>query len=197
MKKTSVFFKVSTITVLAVTMVLINSCGGPKKATKSGVGTMIEDLPCQKDGRSDKNYFRAYASAKSMNLNAAREKALTTARGRLAAQINTTVKQVTDLYMNERTFGEASEFEEKFEGLTRTVVNQEISNVQVTCEKQSITDDNKYNKFIAIQVAKDEILNSIESQLSNDQKLQVDYDKMKFQEIMNQEMEKLAAEQGN
>jgi hypothetical protein len=39
-------------------------------------------------------------------------------------------------------------------------------------------------------------LNGIQNKLSRDQKLQVDYDKKKFEEIFNQEMEKLADERG-
>ncbi|NJM15917.1 MAG: hypothetical protein HC896_11620 [Bacteroidales bacterium] len=161
------------------------------------IGKMIEELPCQKEGMSTKGYFRAYATAKSMDLNAAREKALVTAKGRLAGQIETTIKQVTDNYMNERTFNDAMEFEEKFENLTRAVVNQKLTNIEVICEKQSITNDNKYNKFIAIQIEKETFLKDIDEGLSKQQKLQVDYDKKKFEELLDAEMDKLAKEQGN
>jgi len=181
--------------IVGVLAIGLASCSGSRKATKQTVGTIIKDLPCQKDGRSDKKYFRAYADAKSQNLNMARTKALTQAKANLASVINTTIKTVNDNYMNERQFDNKLEFEAKFESLTREVVKQELSNIEVICEQQSVTKDGLYNKFIAIQIDKSSLVEAVESKLSKDQKLQVDYDKMKYQEVLDKEMEKLEAEQ--
>lgn len=194
MKTTSLFtVKALVIALLAVGLV---ACSGSRKATKNTVGTMLKDLPCQKEGRSDKKFFRGYADAKSSNLNMARTKAMTQAKANLAGVINTTIKTVNDNYMNERQFGDKLEFESKFESLTREVVNQELNNIAVVCEEQSVTKDGLYNKFIAIEINKEELFNGIDSQISKNQKLQIDYDKMKYQEIFDKEMEKMEAEQG-
>lgn len=53
----------------------------------------------------------------------------------MAANINATVKRVTDQYTNQRTVGNAQEFENKFEELSREVVNLEMSNVQELGQK--------------------------------------------------------------
>lgn len=161
------------------------------------VGKILEDVPCEDAGRSDKKFFRASSMATSSDLQLAKEKALLLAKQRLVTLINSNTKSVTDRYVNEREFGEASEFEQKFENLTREVADETLTNIVVTCEKASVLEDKKYRAFIAIEVDKDDVYNGIDKKISNNQKLQVDYDKMKFQEIFNQEMEKLAKEQGN
>jgi hypothetical protein len=185
--------KIAAACMLAIGMA---ACSGSKKATKKTVGTMLKDLPCQKEGRSDKKNFRAYADAKSQNMNMARQKAMTQAKANLAGIISTTIKTVNDSYMNERQFGDKMEFEAKFESLTREIVNQQLNNIEVVCEEQSVTKDGMYNKFIAIQISMKSIAEEVEKQITRDQKLQIDYDKMKFEEIFNREMDKLEAESG-
>jgi IS4 transposase len=103
---------------------------------------------------------------------------------------------VTDRYVNEREFGDNSEFEQKFENLTREVADENLNNIVVICDKASVLDDKKYRAFVAIEVTKEDIMNGIDRKLTNNQKLQVDYDKKKFEEIFNQEMDKMAEERG-
>jgi len=170
--------------------VAVSSCG--KKSTKSNLGEELE-IPC--DGfQTDKVAFRATGSGISQDLRTAEDKALVTARQRLASGITTTLKSVTDRYTNERTFNDAAEFEEKFENLTREVTNQELNNVATICNKK-FQKEGKFNVYVAIEVKKDELLQKIEKQITKDQKLQVDYDKMKFEQIFNEEMGKMEGEQ--
>ncbi|PZX20784.1 hypothetical protein LX69_00209 [Breznakibacter xylanolyticus] len=165
-------------------------------SAKSEIGKVLDDVPCESAGRSDKKFFRASSLATSSDLQLAKEKALLLAKQRLVTLINSNTKSVTDRYVNEREFGEASEFEQKFENLTREVADETLSNIVVTCEKASVLDDKKYRAFVAIEVSREDVLNGIERRVTRDQKLQVDYDKKKFEEIFDQEMEKMAKERG-
>ncbi len=175
----------------------LNSCKSKSKVTSKGeVGKILEDLPCEDAGKSDKKYFRASAMSTSSDLSLAKEKALLLAKQRLVTLINSNTKSVTDRYVNEREFGDAAEFEQKFENLTREVADETISNVVVTCEKASVLDNGKYRGFIAIEVHRDDVVNKIANRVSNDKKLQIDYDKKKFEEIFDQEMERMAEERG-
>ncbi len=192
---TKKFLGVALLTFVAV--VGFNSCKSKEKvSTNSEVGTVLEDMPCEDQGRSDKKFFRASAMATSSDLSLAKEKALLNAKQRLVTLINSNTKSVTDRYVNEREFGDASEFEQKFENLTREVADETISNIVVSCEKASVLANGKYRGFVAIEVSKEDILNGINNKLSGNQKLQVDYDKAKFEEIFNQEMQKMAEERG-
>ncbi|MGQ1786413.1 hypothetical protein [Saccharicrinis sp. GN24d3] len=173
------------------------SCKSKEKiATNSEVGEILEDMPCEKNGKSDKNYFRAFSMATSSDLSLSKEKALLLAKQRLVTLIQSNTKSVTDRYVNEREVGSAAEFEQKFENLTREVADETISNIVVACEKSSVLPDKKYRSFVAIEVEKEELLNSMNNRISKDAKLQVDYDKKKYEEIFNQEMEKMAEERG-
>ena len=170
----------------------MSSCKSKEKATKktskSEVGKILDALPCEEEGRSNKKFFRATGMATSSDLALAKEKALLNAKQRIVTLINSNTKTVTDRYVNEREFGEASEFEAKFENLTREVADETITNLVVTCEKASVLDNGKYRGFVAIEVDKEDVLNGINTKLSNQAKLQVDYDKMKFEQIFNDEM---------
>ena len=173
------------------------SCKSKEKvATNSEVGEILEDMPCEKNGRSDKNYFRAFSMATSSDLSLSKEKALLLAKQRLVTLIQSNTKSVTDRYVNEREVGSASEFEQKFENLTREVADQTISNIVVACEKSSVLQNKKYRSFVSIEVEKEELLNAMNNRISKNAKLQVDYDKKKYEEIFNQEMEKMAEERG-
>lgn len=184
--------------VMLIILVGLDSCKSKQKtvSNKNEVGKIIEELPCENAGRSDKKHFRASGMGESSDLSLAKEKALIDAKRKLVTLINSTTKTVTDRYVNEREFGDASEFESKFENLTREVADETINNLVITCEKASVLDNGKYRGFTAIEVSKEDINNGFDSKLSNNAKLQVDYDKQKFEEIFNEEMEKMAAERG-
>ena len=188
--------KLFVIALLAVGMGgAFTGCKSKKAvSTNSEVGTILENLPCEDAGKSDKTFYRASAMATSSDLSLAKEKALLLAKQRLVTLINSNTKSVTDRYVNEREMGEASEFEQKFENLTREVADETLQNIVVACEKASVLDSKKYRAFIAIEVNKKELLEGINNKLTNNAKLQVDYDKKKFEEIFNQEMEKMAEE---
>ncbi len=192
--------KLNYLLIAAISVVMIagiSSCKSKQKVSaKSEIGDIIEELPCESKGRSDKNFFRASAMSTSADLSLSKEKALLLAKQRLVTLINSNTKSVTDRYVNEREFGDASEFEQKFENMTREVADETISNIVVACEKASVMDNGKYHGFIAIEVHRDDVLNGIDRRISNDEKLQVDYDKQKFQEIFEEEMEQLSNERG-
>jgi hypothetical protein len=167
-----------------------------------GIANPIKDakeinIPCKNEGRSDKNYFRADNSATSQDMSLSREKALTAAKQKIAGLINTKIKSVTDRYVNETEVGTNSDFEQKFENLTREVVNQTLVDIAIVCEKNFQEATGKYTTYVAIEVSKETMLNGINNKLSKDDKLRVDYDKMKFEQIFNEEMGKLEEESGN
>jgi len=178
---------------LALSAALV-SCGGSKPSAKDdGLGKEMT-VPCSdNEFHADAKFFRGTGIGISQDLATAKSKASLDANSNLAASINRTIKTVTDRYTNERQIGENSEFEQKFEMLTRDVVKQELNNVSTVCNK-TFQKEGKYNIYMAVEVAKDELLNNIKDKISKDQKLQLDYDKMKFENIFNEEMDKLANE---
>ncbi len=185
MKKFSVFFFV------AIAAVAFSSCGGTKDVAKTTGGFNEITIPCADKGQSDKEFFRASSVGKSRDMATSREKALLMTKQRLASLVSSTLKSVTERYVNEMEVADASEFEQTFENMTRDVVNQQLSDIAITCEKTGVKDDGSYETYMAVEVSKDAIYNGVDNGLSQDKKLQVMYDRQKFKEKFDEEMSKL------
>ncbi|MEQ8323366.1 MAG: hypothetical protein RIC15_03965 [Vicingaceae bacterium] len=187
--------KLISSALILTAIVALPACKGKEEVSKKEGGFKEIDIPCSGPKfTSDKNFFRADNSAKSNDMSLSREKALTLTKQRLASLIETQVKSVTDRYVNEREFGEGSEFEGKFENMTREVVNLKLNDIKIICEKTGSLGNGQYQTFVAVEIDKESLLNGLNAGISKDQKLQVDYDKMKYEQIFNEEMEKLANE---
>ncbi len=188
--------KLLTIPALALSLLAV-SCKSKKPVSVAKQEGLIEiSTPFDsKEYRSDEENFRSKQSGKSPDLATAKKIAYQNARAEMAANINATVKRVTDQYTNQRTVGNAQEFENKFEELSREVVNLEMSNVKELGQKTfQDPSDKAYIVWIALESNKKSVLEKIDSKISNDSKLKLDYDKQKFQQIFDAEMKKLAEE---
>ncbi len=193
MKKTNVK-KIMFFTALMAGVFVFVNCGSKKEvASGNALGTELI-LPCSdEEFSSDMTYFRGTGMAEGTNLASTRRRANLDANAALAASVNRTIKSVTDRYSQDITVGDVNEYSERFEDLTRSVVNQSLNNVATVCSK-TFERDGRYSVYVAVEVAKDELMNNISSRISRDERLRLDYDKMKFENIFNEEMEKLSNE---
>lgn len=171
------------------------ACRSKKELAKETGATKVTVPLSGKEYSSNDDYFRATASGKSPDLEAARKIGLTNAKSRLASLIQSTVKKVTDNYTNQRSIGDRQEYTNKFEEMTREVVNQKLFDVKIIGEEIYKEANNSFTYWVAIEASKESILNGINSSISKNEKLKLDYDKMKFEQIFNEEMGKLANEQ--
>ncbi len=178
--------------VLLIAFSMMN-CSGSKNTTvrEQEPGTQVIIIPLSgNEYKSDKEYFRATASGKSPDIELAQKIAMANVESKIAGQIKKKVGDVVQNYVNQRSTENAIEFEKKFEGLTTTTVNQQLVDISVKGEKLLKT-GNIYEYWVGIEISKQAVLNGLVSNISNDKKLQIDYDKMKFEEVYNKEMEKL------
>lgn len=179
----------------AIAVLTLAGCKSKKTPIQKETGAVEISVPfSSKEFRSDEDNFRAKQVGKSPDLATAKKIAFQNAKSEMAANINSTIKRVTDQYTNQRTVGNTQEFENKFEELAREVVNLEISNVREIGEKIFKETDGSFSYWIAIEAAKKTIFEKLDSKISNDAKLKLDYDKQKFQSIFDAEMKKLADE---
>lgn len=179
----------------AIAALVITGCKSKKTPVQKETGAVEITVPfSEKQYRTDNESFRAKQMGKSPDLATAKKIAFQNARAEMAANINATVKRVTDQYTNQRTVGNAQEFENKFEELAREVVNLEMSNVKEIGEKIFKEQDGSYSYWIAIEAGKKDVFDKLDSKISSDAKLKLDYDKQKFQQIFDAEMKKLADE---
>jgi hypothetical protein len=178
------------IAIAIVTGSILTGCKS-KEVTSVKDEVVVEVFCSGPEYRSDKSTFRANATGESTDMEIARKKASSNTKAALAAQIETTIKGVTDNYVNSREFNNVEEVEERFEALNREVVNQQLNNVKTICEKITKTKQGTYKCYMAIEMGVDALEEALNNKLSKDQRLKVDYDYEKYKETFNKEMEKL------
>jgi len=190
--KTKIYKPLGLLLVGAVVMSgAFTSCKSSKEVSNVKNETVIEVYCSGPEYRSDKNNFRANSIGESSDQVVARKKAMSNVKADLAGLIQTVIKGTTDNYTNSREFNNVEEVEERFETLTREVINQQLNNVKVICEKQTITNQGRYKTYIAIEMGVDALEEALKNKLSKDQRLKVDYDYEKYKDTFDKEMEKL------
>ncbi len=144
----------------------------------------------EKEFMSTKTYFRASAVGESQDQMVSKKKAMSNVKGELAGLIQTTMKGVTDNYVKSSEANNVEGLEERFEGNTREVINQQLANVRVICEKQTRTAEGNYKTYVCIEITADDIVKGVANKLSADKELKIDYDYEKFKKTFEEEMKK-------
>jgi hypothetical protein len=185
------FLKSMFLFALAAIVMLpaLQSCKSSKKVAAPAGETALTMYCSGPEYFSDSEYFRANNSAESANQSMAKRKAMSNARLDLAQQIETQVKAVIDNYFSSYTSNENIEDKERYEGLSREVVNQKLNGIRTICEQFTQTASGNYKCYVAIELAGEEILNGMKNRISEDDKLRIDFQYEKFKEEFNKEME--------
>jgi hypothetical protein len=186
--------KLITWLALVIFTLFLFACKAKKSIEKSTGAVEITVPFTDKEYQSDKDFFRAKMSGKSPDIAAARKIAIENSRATLAADIQTVVKVVSDQYTKQVTVSDNQDFENKFEEMIRTVVNESISFTKIIGEKLYQEKDGKYTCWVVIEMPKEQIINSAFDKISKDDKMKVDFDKYKYQQIFDKEMEKFEKE---
>ena len=172
------------------------SCKSKKEVVieqKKPQGEVLVSNYCagEKEFMSTKELFRASAVGESMDQMVSKKKAMSNVKAILAGLIQTTMKGVTDNYVKSSEANNVEGVEERFEGNTREVINQQLSGVRVICEKQTKTADGNYKTYVCVEITAADILNGVNNKLSADKELKIDYDYEKFKKTFDDEMKKM------
>lgn len=195
MKPRLLTFRFSLLLVALLATAFMIGCKSSKKTAKAPKGEEKVTLYCSgKEYFSDDKFFRANDVGESTNQSMAKRKALSNARLQLAASIETTVKAVIDNYFNSYTSGKTIEDRERYEGLSREVINQRLAGVRTICEEFTRTPDGNYKCYVAIELSGEDLANSIAKRISEDEKLRIDFQYENFKKTFEQEMEKFKKE---
>ena len=175
---------------------LLCACGAPKKAIQKAQEDVEVIIPCSgAEYMSSAEFFRANAMGLSNSLEIANQKAMTAARAKLAAAIQTTVKSVTDNYASSYESNRQEEARGRFQSLIREVVEQKLSGVRVICQKTMKGADGQYKYYVAIELSGNDIAQAMNNRISSEDKLRTDFEYEKFKKVFDDEMKKEAAEQ--
>lgn len=141
--------------------------------------------------RNSPTHFRTVNSGNSPDLATAKKIAMVNARAEMAANIQSTIKSVTDNYTQQRKIEDAVSFNTKFEELVRQVVNQQLNQINILEEKLFQEANGSYTSWVAIEMPVKPVMLELEKNITIDQALRQDYEKMLFERIFNEELEKL------
>lgn len=186
-------FKIGSMAIVSALLILGTSSCKKNKEVQAPAGEVLINTYCSgPEYFSNDEFFRANGLGESMDQATARKKAFSNARADLASAVNTTIKGTIDNYVNSREFNNVEEVEERFEGLTREVINQELKGTKTICDKAvRVTDTGNYKYYVAIELSGQDLLSTMNERLGSDERLKIDYDYEKFKETFNEEMNKM------
>ncbi len=191
MKSQSLSLLVTFMVISAV--LLLTQCRSKEPVVPEGE-TRIEVYCSGPDYWSDNEYFRANAVAESPNQANSRRMALSNARSELAGHMEVTIKAVIDNYVQDIAVGDRQEYAQRYEGLSREVINQKLVGTRIICEEVTRTQEGRYKTYLAIELMGNEVLNAMNERISRDERLRLDYDYEKFKNTFNEEMDNLERE---
>ena len=134
--------------------------------------------PCSREGRSTSEEIRAYATGSSVNVEAARQKALASARTTLAANIDVLLKMVNENYISSYELDADEEYRSSFNQVGRNVVQKALHFAIPICDEVlQDTKTKQYKVHVALRLAGKEIAKIYEESLGIDQKLRTDFER--------------------
>ena len=139
---------------------------------------------------SNNRFFRATGKGESSSDNVARSKADIEAKGILAGQVNTTMKQVSDQYLGQTQNDRAADVADKFQSLVREVMNTNLADLRkIGEEKYFDKKQNKYTVFIAYEIKKNAMFRFMKKQAKTNQQIDERQQEV-IQKILDEELKK-------
>ena len=184
---------------------LATGCGS--KAPQSSVKRTEIEMPFE-DHRSDKEAFRGVGIGKSLDRGFALEQAKLDARTSIAQEVETGVKSAIERYREQYNSTDdtvGNSYGTKMEELTLNLVDQTLSNTRVEDQKVYELEGKTpmYEANVAMTLRRDDFMNALEkaiddnNTMSDETKVRIEYDRQKFREVFEQEMEQLRTEEAN
>lgn len=131
--------------------------------SSSHYGEAVKDPFSASKYKSDKRYFRASGKGTSSKDHVAEKKADHNAKAELASQVQTTFKIMADEYMTQKENDYSGEVLEKFESLSREVVNTSMVDLRKVDEKKYYN-GTQYTVFSLYEIKKKDMFNFMKKQ---------------------------------
>ncbi len=168
---------------ISIVLVLAGCASGPfgKKVNEPFQGSAYE---------SNNRFFRGTGKGESSSDNIARGKADIEAKSVLGSQVNVTMKQVADNYQGQTENERGADVAEKFQSLSREVVNTDLADLSKIGEKKYYDQkQNKYTVFIAYEIKKNAMFRYMKKQAKTDQTINERQQDL-IQKILDEELKK-------
>ncbi|MEJ0031184.1 MAG: hypothetical protein WDO15_12755 [Bacteroidota bacterium] len=140
--------------------------------TSSMLGKKVKEPFQGRAYESNNRFFRGTGKGESSQDNIARGKADIEAKGQLASQVQTTVKEVTDQYLGQTSNEAAADVADKFQSLIRETMNTDIADVRKIGEEKYYNEkEKKYTVFMAYEIKKNAMFRFMRKQAELNDKI--------------------------
>lgn len=185
MKKTTL-----TILVLAIAMIF-SACKTTKSVPVAKVEEMTEiSMPCGDFGKDTKDFYAGVGVGENTNMQAARIAALEGAKDIVKRKIGGQVTGLSADYSRVMTGGAAqNDVQNIIEGEMYTTLNKMLNDAEQVCEKMYKTNSGTYQAHIAIKISKEELIDKTATALSQNDKLEMEFNREQFRKWMKQHLQ--------
>ncbi len=167
------------------TVFFMSSC----KSSSKAYGKETKDPFSSGKYMSDKKHFRASGKGQSSKDNVAEKKADIDAKAEIASQVNVTMKEIADAYISQSEYDNSAEVFEKFQSLSREVVNTNLSDLRKVDQKKYYNGE-RYTVFVLYEINKKEMFKYMKKQAKTQQYVDKKTEKL-IQDIIEEELSKI------
>lgn len=183
----------STLLLLAASGALaFSGCKGNKETTStpdSRGEVRIVEYCSGPEFLTNGEYFRASATGTSPQREIAKKIARQNAEATLARAVEATVEIVAENQATQLGFGTTEEATSKFNELSRTIVNKELTGAITICQELTMTEDKKYIAYLAIELSGGQLAEAYVQGLKQEERIRAEYNydqfKQTFEEVMS------------
>ena len=138
---------------------------------------------------SNSRYLRSTGKGQSVKSQIAKKKADMDAKSEMASQVNSIMKGITDQYASQSETVDAAEVLEKFQLLSREVVNTEMADLRKIGEKTFFNGE-EYTVFVAYEIHKKSMLKFLKKLAEADASIRPDL-KRTIEKMIDEELEEI------
>lgn len=155
---------------LKPTLIILLLTGLLSCQSNSPLGKKVNEPFTSSKYESNNRYFRGTGKGESIKDNIARSKADLEAKSQLAAQVGTTMKNVTDQYLSQTEDANNVGLADKFQSLTRQVMNTGLADLRKIGEEKYY-DGTNYTVFVAYEIKKNDMFRFMKKMAKTDRKI--------------------------
>lgn len=183
-----------TFILMAAFLLTFSACKTQKTVTTTPPppGRTEIELPCVEESMDNDEYYRAMGTAENVNMQNARTAAFDAAKSMLHRRLGGLVKGLSSDY-SRSVAGNAQQdkVQRIMEGEMYTVVDKMLNDAAKTCEKMYQNASGNYESYIAIQVSKKEMVNQMSTALSNNEELEIEFNRDQFRKFAEKKMKEM------
>lgn len=182
--------KVLSFFALAATALTIVSCGASRRLAQISEGEQEVNLVFSgPEYSTDKKYFRDNGFGVSNDMANAKKIAMQNARQAIASMVHSTVKMLVDNYAVTQS-ADGSEYYDgnDLEVLGRTVVETQLSGLEVMEEKAFRQNDGTFRYHVCMQLSKDNLSKAMSNAIDEDAKTKLRADKEAFKKYFDEKI---------